>query len=53
MRKVSRPITNIESVKGHNIREKGAAPEKEPTRNIMKDKVWKERNTKGNPKKSK
>ena len=53
MKKVKNPLTVLERVKGHNIREKGAAPVDKPTREIKATKTWQQRNTKGNPSKSK
>ena len=53
MKKVKNPLTVLERVKGHNIREKGAAPVDKPTREIKATKTWQQRNTKGNPAKPK
>ena len=49
MKKIANPLTGTERVKGHYIRKEDAAPKEEPTRKIMKEKVWSERNTRGNP----
>ena len=53
MKKINKPLTNLERQKGFNIREKGAAPADKPTREIKATKTWQQRNTKGNPAKPK
>jgi len=50
MKKLSHPLTPVERVKGANIRAKGEAPAKKPTRQIMKSPAWHTLNTKGNKK---